>query len=241
MDSEKGKTELHEEGNQNNPEDEKTPESVRIITPHVTNPSPEIVLISTIRSVHDHDHMIIGDRERRERVVTRLVTIANSTIGGFICDHLLEYGGTTLRELEKVIPTTKATASRTLSSFINFNVVEILGYVGIPYISHKKGGPRVPIYTLKGADPQVSIEAQKRYGDLVKRKSKDELEIETHREEARDNQIQDLVGQVFDDLPRPLTMQSTPIYDAMNRVGIPDDVRKDVKAGVLRRIQKAEV
>ena len=37
--------------------------SERIITPHVTNPSPEILLIWRIRSLHDHDQILIGDGE----------------------------------------------------------------------------------------------------------------------------------------------------------------------------------
>ena len=71
MNTEKERKELHEEGNKGESEYEKTPESLPIITPHVTNPSPEILLISTIRSLHDHDHIIIEERERRERIVAR--------------------------------------------------------------------------------------------------------------------------------------------------------------------------
>ncbi len=123
----------------------------RIITPHVTNPSPEILTISRIRSLHDH--ILNGDRERRERINTSLVTIANSEKGGLICDYLLKHGGTTIPELEEVIPTTRATASRTLRRLINFNVVETRGHVGPPYRPHRKAGPRVPIFILKGAAP----------------------------------------------------------------------------------------
>lgn len=138
----------------------------RIITPHVTNPSPEIFLIWRIRSLHDHDHISFVDRDRRERIVTSLVTIANSETGGLICDHLLKHGATTIPELEEVIPTTKATASRTLKRLINFNVVETRGHVGSPYRPRKQAGPRVPIYILKGADPQAAHDAQRRHAEL---------------------------------------------------------------------------
>ena len=166
MNTEKDRKELREEGNQGESEDDKTTESVIIITPHVTNPSPELLLIWRIRSLHDHDHILIQERERRERIITSLVTIANSETGGLICDHLLKHGATTISILEEVIPTTKATASRTLRRLINFNVVETRGHVGPPYRPHRKSGPRVPIYTLKGAAPQASHDAQRRHAEL---------------------------------------------------------------------------
>ncbi len=218
------------------------------ITPHVTNPSGEILLIWRTRSLHDHDIIPIEEREKRERIVTSLVTIANSTIGGLICDHLLEYGGATIRELVEVIPTTGATASRTLKALKKYDVVEEHGYVGPPYRDRGQPGPRVPIFIWKGADPQASIEAQKRYGDLmiISREAKLEADRQTRvresqqldaQREAQVLEIQNLTDQVFDALLRPVDKTKlTPVYDAMNLVGVDPTFREDVRTAVITKI-----
>lgn len=252
MNTEKDREELHEEDNQGEPEDEKTPESVRIITPHVTNPSPEILLIWRIRSSHDDDHVLVEEREKRERIVTSLVTIANSKIGGLICDHLLEHGGTTIPELVKVIPTTGATASRTLNALVNNGALEEHGYVGPPYRPQGQPGSRVPIFIWKGADPQASIEAQKRYGASVVHKREAAVEVERQQRvresqqleaqrEALALEVKVLADQVFNALPRPLEKTKLmPVFDAMNLVGVDPNLKEDVKDAVLRRIQEAD-
>jgi len=220
-----------------------------IITPHVMNPSREIILIWRTRSLHDHDHVLIEERERRERIVTSLVTIANSKIGGLICDYLLKHGGATIPELEKAIPTTRATASRTLKVLMNNDVVEVHGKVRPPYRARGQSGPRVPIFILKGADHQASIEAQKRYGDLVVSSREATLEVErqqrvreSQQREARALEVQNLTDRVFDALPRPLEkIKLAQVHDTMNLVGVGLTLRKDVKAAVINRIQEVGV
>ena len=257
MNTEKDRKELHDESNQVEPEDDKNTGPVTNITPHVTNPSPEIILIWRIRSSHDDDDDVPREeRERRKGIITSLVTIANSKVGGLVCDLLLKYGSTTLQEVEYSIPTKRGTASRILKGLWICGVVEKVGYVESPYRLRNTPGPRSVIFSLKGADPQAAIEAQERYGDLVVKARDLTLELERQQREAQNEaqaleaknlveaqalEIQDLAGQVFDDLPRPFTMRSTPIYDAMNRVGVDTTLRKDVIAGVLRRIQEVGV
>lgn len=235
MDTEKGGKELQDKRNQDEPEEDTISGSVTIITPLVTNPSPEIILISTIRSLHDHDHILIGEIERRERIVTRLVTTANSPIGGLICDHLLKYGGATIPELENVIPTTKATASRTLKGLMNNDCVEIHGYVGSPYRARGHSGPRVPIFILKGADPQASIDAQRRYGAYQMKQDPEKREKEAREREAEaralDNQMrreENLRGVL--EIIKPPIPKLGPLHEILDQLEINDpDERTAIK------------
>lgn len=198
-----------------------------MITPHVTNPSREIILIWRTRSLHDHDHIPIEERERRERIVTSLVTIANSKIGGLICDHLLNYGGTTIRELEKVIPTTRASASRTLKILMNNDVIEAHGYVRSPYRAQGHSGPRVPIFILKGADPQASIDAQIRYATLLMKQDPERREKKSRdrEENARILNIQRIrdenLRRVLERIKPPIT-QLGPLYEILDSLQIVD-------------------
>jgi len=106
----------------------------RIITPLVTNPSRNLVLIGIIvtRDNNNNNNSRI-DRERRERIVTSLVTIANSDIGGRICRYLLMKGATTLPELVEIIPTSIQSAARIIKKLVQFDIVEPKGLVERPY------------------------------------------------------------------------------------------------------------
>jgi len=146
------------------PEDERNLKG--IITPLVTNPSRDLVLISMIVSCSNNNNNNRLDRERRERIITRLVTIANSKESGLICAHLLKYGAATLPELVKVIPVTTPTASRTIKYLIQYDIVEPKGFVERPYRKIKQAGPKVRVFILKGADPQAAIDAQRRHAEL---------------------------------------------------------------------------
>jgi len=258
LNTEKDRKELHDKSNQGEPEDDKNTGPVTNITPHVTNPSPKIILIWRIRSSHDDD-IQEEDRERHEGIITSLVTIANSKVGGTICDILLKHGATTFLEVEYSIPTTRATASRTLNRLHTCGVVNKVGYVRSPYRLRNTPGPHSVIYALKGADPQAAIEAQERYGASVVKARDLTLEIERQQREAQNEaqaleaknlvevralEVKNLAVQVLDALPpNHDRFQLTPIYDAMNDLDIdPTDLtlRNEIKEAVLRRIQEVE-
>ncbi len=199
-----------------------------IITPHVPNPSREVILIWITRSLHDQDQdKEEEEREKRERIITILVTIANSKVGGLICDHILKYGATTISELEYSIPTTRASASRTLNRLQICGVVEKLGYVRSPYRLIKTPGPRILIYSLTGADPQASIEAQKRYAAIQLRQEPERREKVARDREAESRKIdkkgrrEENLIRVLEIIKPPIT-QLGPLYDVLNRLEIVD-------------------
>lgn len=138
----------------------------RIITPLVKDPSRDLVLIGIIVTRSNNNNNSRRERERRERIVTSLVTIANSDIGGRICRHLLMKGATTLPELVEIIPTSIQSAARIINKLVQFDIVEPKGFVESPYRKVKQPGPRVRVFTLKGADPQAAIDAQRRHAEL---------------------------------------------------------------------------
>lgn len=179
------------------------------------------------RSLHDHDHVPIEEREKNERIVTSLVTIANSKIGGLICDHLLKHGGATIPELEKAIPTTRASASRTLKILMNNDVVEVHGYVRSPYRAQGQSGPRVPIFILKGADPQASINAQKRYGEIRLKQDPEKREEQARQREikaralAKQIKKDENLRRVLEVIKPPIT-QLTSLYEILDSLQIND-------------------
>ena len=136
-----------------------------IVTRHVMNPSADLALISIIRSSYNNNNIDYKIRDKRRAIITSLVTISSSDVSGRILDHVLKYGAVTIPELEFSLMTTKASASRTLKKLISCSIVRVFGFVGLPY-RDKSPGPRVPIYSLVGADPEVVNGAQRRYGEI---------------------------------------------------------------------------
>lgn len=212
-----------------------------LVSKPVTIAMPECILFSLIVTLYDDTIINSIDEEIREEIVTNLVTIMNSSRGRRFAQFLIKYGATTSKELIDKFCVSKMVVSRFFDALERCRVIKRVGFVEPPYRDRKRGA-RPQIIALKSAAPEASIEAQKRYGDLVRQESKDELENEIHREvqreEARALEVQDLARQVFSKLPRPLDYQFTPILDVMNELGITGYVRRDVKAAVLRKIQK---
>jgi len=197
-----------------------------IITPHVTI-SPELHTIITIRSLHSNNNNIIENRGRYGRIVTSLVRIANSPVGGLICSYLLEHGGATIPELEEMIPCTPATASRSLKNLAFLGVVERRGVVEYPYRTQNPG-PKIPVFVLKGADPVVSINAQKRFAALQINQDPERRAIESKEQETKEriveNQIKtdENLKRVLELIQPPLD-QMAPLYEIMDSLNILED------------------
>jgi len=118
-------------------------------------------------SLHDHHHLLIEERERRERSVSTLVALHKGSVGLNISRFLAERGATTSLELQEIFSTTRNSVLRIMQRLMTCDVVKIPGYVGEPYRPRGSPGSRVPIYGLTGVLPQHVIDAQKRYGEVL--------------------------------------------------------------------------
>ncbi len=215
-----------------------------IITPHVTNISAELNTIIAIRTLHSNEVIREEDRGRYGRKITSLVRIANNPVGGLICAYLLEHGGATIPELEEMIPCTPATASRTLNKLAFLGVVERRGVVEYPYRA-KKRGLKIPIFVLKGADPIVAIETQRRYAGLKINQDPERRELEFREKETKERIVENQI-KTDENLKRVLEIMKPPIgpilplYELMDSLDIVDyEERKAITDYFVTESEKA--
>ncbi len=146
----------------------------RTVSSLVTDLTPELALFSRIVSLYDIDIVQREERERREGIVSTLVTVLKGPVGRRVSKILSDYGCATSLELQYTIPTTRLSAHRIMKRLMSCDVVEISGHVGTPYRPRGSPGPPIPIYGLVGAIPEAVVNAQKRYGEVLKSLSKPE-------------------------------------------------------------------
>lgn len=93
-----------------------------------------------------------------------------------ILTELLEKGAVTSLDLEAK-GLNRQTISRFLRRLRALGVVRFTGTVGPPYVKNEARPPK--IWALMDANPQASLEAQKRYGALIKANGGEGLEPST--------------------------------------------------------------
>ena len=215
-----------------------------LVSKPVTIAAPECILFSLIVTLYSDDIINSINEEIREEIVSNLVTIMNSPRRRRLAQFLIKHGATTAKELIVKFCVSKMVVSRFFDALERCRVIKRVGFVESPYRDSTKRGARPEIIALKSTAPEASIEAQKRYGDLVMSSreltlelERQQRELERQQREARALEVQTLTDQVFDALPRPLEKDKlTPIYDTMNLVGVDPTLREDVKAAVIRRM-----
>ena len=220
--------ELHNKSKKDAPEQVETTNSGKeLITPHANNVSATCVLFDELITLRDdYVNNSKEEEERRERLFTSIVNIYLSPISRQISSYLHKQGAVTQPELIENIPTTGATVSRTLNTLRRCGIVEKRGTVGDPYRVHTDRGAGIPIWSLKNAGPEASIEAQKRYGEIIKKEIEyiqQEKQIDVERIEAeaasKQRMMEDDLRRVLEILKPPIDRMSL-IYDAFNKFEI---------------------
>jgi len=109
------------------------------------------------------------EKEREEEKIARLCNFFRDPRSRKVALFLHRYGATTSVELCEELGLDEWTVSRRLKALKILGVVTDKGRIGTPYRSPRERGAKVKIWTLTTADPQASIDAQIRYGELIKK------------------------------------------------------------------------
>lgn len=153
----------------------------RTVSTLVTNLSPELELFLRSITPYDVDNVLEMERERREGIVSTLVTVLHGPKGRRISRTFMERGAATILELETLHQTTKMTVRRNLRRLMSCDIVKIIEHIGPPYKPRGTPGPPTPIYGLVGVGFEAVVDAQRRYGEIVKMQQRPE---QAHIDEA---------------------------------------------------------
>lgn len=127
--------------------------------------NPILYIIRYLFSFYDNENR--KENEKKRRLYSQIMRIATKGNGEIIMKHLLDFNSCTVYELVESYDIPYATADRTVKLLERGEVVKMVGTVGIPYWNGS--GKPIKIYLINGADSIYGVEAQQRYGELVRR------------------------------------------------------------------------
>lgn len=127
--------------------------------------NPILYIIRFLFSFYDNENREKDGKKRR--LYSQILRITTKGNGEVIMKHLLRFQSCTVYEIVESYAVPYATADRIMKMLERGGVVKVIGTVGVPYWSGS--GKPIKIYLLDGADSICGVEAQQRYGELVKR------------------------------------------------------------------------
>lgn len=127
--------------------------------------NPILYIIRYLFSFYDNENK--KKNKNRNKGYSQILRITTKGNGELIMRHLLNYESCTVFELVDTYEIPYATADRIIKLLERADIVHEVGTVGRPYWNGV--GKRIKIYLLDGAESICGVEAQQRYGEIVKR------------------------------------------------------------------------
>lgn len=185
-----------------------------------------------------HDVVInrlMGDATQVE-IETEFVSILSTKPGFKIFFTLLQRGATTTRELNRMLPTSKRTVSRTLNKLKDMGIVKVPKKVDDRLLRHGNPGPKPYIWAMEGSTEEQVDAAWIRYRELFRKHSPKPETVQAPLDPEYQQLLPKAAELVKRTSPFPDHPSATECKQALMKLGVPPGDAEHLISPLIKRI-----
>jgi len=185
-----------------------------------------------------HDVVInrlMGDPTQVE-IETEFVSILSSKPGFKIFFTLLQRGATTTKELNRILPTSKRTVSRTLNKLRDMGVVKVPKKVDDRLLRHGNPGPKPYIWAMEDSTEEQVEAAWIRYRELFRKQKPKPETVQAPLDPEYRQLLPKAANIVRKTSPFPNRPSARECRKALMKLGVPADDAEHLISPLIKRI-----